>query len=274
MRRFALIILVVCLVSLVFMVRAVPGRLAPIITDPKDGSTMVLIPAGNFWMGSSDQDSLARPDERPQHQVYLDDYYIDMYEVSNALYKKFIDATGHRLPYQEASWAAPFNWIGGNYPAGKGKIPVVLVCRCDAVAYAQWAGKRLPTEAQWEKAARGPKGYEWPWGNQWDASAANVGPRSGGLAPVGSLRAGVSGYQVFDMAGNVYEWVYDWYDPSFYNESSGSDPMGPPGPRADYDYVTRGGSWFAGANEARCAARRRTPDCITNDIGFRCAKRP
>jgi len=273
--RIVLGLLVMVLLLGFVGINSVPGRLAPTIVDPVDGSTMVLIPGGNFWMGSAQNDELAREDEQPQHQVYVDDFYIDMYEITNAQYKRFVDATGHRVPCLSEAWAARYNWKNGTYQTGQDNCPVILVCRCDAVAYAQWAKKRLPTEAQWEKAARGPKGNIWPWGNQWDQTRANAKPRGrNNVVPVGSYRAGISPYGVHDMAGNVFEWVYDWYDPSYYANSPTTDPMGPPGPKVDMDYVTRGGSWYTGSDDARGAARRRTPDCRTNDIGFRCARKP
>ena len=224
MPRIVLGLLVMVLLLGFVGINSVPGRLAPTIVDPVDGSTMVLIPGGNFWMGSAQNDELAREDEQPQHQVYVDDFYIDMYEITNAQYKRFVDATGHRVPCLSEAWAARYNWKNGTYQTGQDNCPVILVCRCDAVAYA--------------------------------------------------YRAGISPYGVHDMAGNVFEWVYDWYDPSYYANSPTTDPMGPPGPKVDMDYVTRGGSWYTGSDDARGAARRRTPDCRTNDIGFRCARKP
>ena len=138
-----------------------------------DGALMVLIPAGEFYMGSTDEVS-NHYDEMPGHKVYLDDFWIDCYEVTNRMYQQFVDESGHRAPHVKTEWAQPYNWEGHNYPPGKADFPVVLVNWEDAVAYAAWAGKRLPTEAEWEKAARGglvKKRY--PWGDGITKNDAN-----------------------------------------------------------------------------------------------------
>ena len=165
---------------------------------------MVLIPAGKFIMGSDDR----MPDEGPQHTVYLDSYWIDLYEVTNAQYKKFIDATKRH---------SPSHFRNRTYPAGKANHPVTEVTWYDAIAYCTWAGKRLPTDQEWEKAARGTDGRMFPWGNSFDINKANTPQRwaalkeQGDTMPVGSFPNGVSPYGVYDMAGNVWEWTSSWY---------------------------------------------------------------
>ena len=164
----------------------------------QDGAPMVLVPAGEFVMGSENGESY----EKPVRRVILDAYYIDAYEVTNALYGKFLQVTRHREPilWNDAKFNGP-------------NQPVVGVSCDDAEAYCRWAGRRLPTEAEWEKAARGTDGRIYPWGNQWDRTRANTfigGP--GRPTPVGSYEADKSPYGAYDMAGNVQEWVADWYE--------------------------------------------------------------
>jgi formylglycine-generating enzyme required for sulfatase activity len=165
---------------------------------------MVLIPAGEFTMGSDER----MPDEGPEHKVYLDSYWIDRYEVTNAQYKKFIDATGRR---------SPSHFQNRTYPAGKADHPVTEVTWYDAKAYCAWAGKRLPTDQEWEKAARGTDGRMFPWGNEFDVNKANTPQRwealkqQGDTMPVGSFPSGVSPYGLYDMSGNVWEWTSSWY---------------------------------------------------------------
>jgi formylglycine-generating enzyme required for sulfatase activity len=173
----------------------------------KDGAEMILIPAGEFIMGSPEGEG--DDDEHPQHNVFLNAFYIDKYEVTNAQYKQFMDATGHK---------APGYW--DNERVNQPNQPVVGVTWHDAVAYARWAGKRLPTEAEWEKAARGIDGRKYPWGNEWDGSKWSSGSGSvvyKSAAPVGSFPEGTSSYGVMDMAGNVWEWCADWYDEAYYS---------------------------------------------------------
>lgn len=195
----------------------------------KDGAEMVLIPAGEFQMGSVD----GFDDEKPVHTVYVDAFYMDVYEVTNALYKKFVDATGHSAPEcrDNSTYNAP-------------EQPVVGVSWHDAIAYAEWSGKRLPTEAEWEKAARGGlKAKKYPWGDKLTHGDANYSGTGGkdrwdGTSPVGSFSA--NGYGLYDMAGNVYEWCADWYDSGYY---SASPERNPTGPSSGTGRVLRGGSW-------------------------------
>jgi sulfatase modifying factor 1 len=235
----------------------------------KDGAEMVLIPAGDFLMGSPDREG--HNDERPQHAVYISAFYIDKYEVTNALYQRFLDETGNDRP--------PF-WNDPKYNAPD--QPVTGVTFYDAQAYARWARKRLPTEAEWEKAARGGLvGSRYAWGDQApDAGGtyhANYGAGRGAghddddgytfSAPVGSYAP--NGYGLYDMAGNVWEWCKDHYSPDYYGESAEADPSGPP---SGTTQVLRGGSGFGGAEYLRVGARYHlSPMNAYDNVGFRCA---
>ena len=241
-----------------------PTALPATITWQKDGKTMVLVPAGEFLMGSTDADTDADSDEKPQHKVYLDAFYIDQTEVTNAEYKRFVDATGHR---------APDHWTNGQIPAGLENHPVVYVSWEDANAYAQWAGKRLPTEAEWEKAARGTDGRIYPWGNTWDSAKCNSGDGGPGkTTPVGSYPAGASPYGALDLAGNVWEWCADWYGEGYYQTSPANNPRGPDS--GSYR-VLRGGSWIINRGDIRAADRLRfDPGLRDYNLGFRCCLSP
>jgi formylglycine-generating enzyme required for sulfatase activity len=235
----------------------------PLPTDtppPQVGTTeMVLIPAGPFIMGSNADDL----DETPQREVDLPAFEIDLFEVTNAQFAAFVETTGYQTD-EEKGGAAGWRSF---YTEGKDNHPAVKVSWNDAVAYCQWAGKRLPTETEWEKAARGTDGRTYPWGNDWDPEKANVkatGYR--GTIPVGSLGAGASPYGVFDMAGNVWEWTADWYQP--YPGSSYQDPY-----YGEKFRVTRGGGWFEEADTARTSNRNSTSSTAANDdLGFRCVR--
>ncbi len=229
---------------------------------------MILVPAGEFTMGLTEAQlekveqlggSAARNGNAlPAHKVNLPAYYIDTYEVTNDDYKKFVDATGH---------TPPEHWEGGKIPPKKGKHPVVFVTMGDAAAYAKWAGKRLPTEAEWEKAARGTDGRLFPWGNKYKRKRANTDEaRKNGTTPVGSFKKGISPYGLFDMAGNVWEWTTDNYLP--YPGSPHKDEF-----YGKERFVVRGGSWFDVKSEAISAARSKfTPPSADETLGFRCAK--
>lgn len=218
----------------------------------RDGKEMRLVPAGSFLMGSDD----GPEDERPRHRLDLPSFWIDTYPVTNAEYARFVAATEHRPPP---------HWANGSYPPDKADHPVVNVSWEDAQAYAAWAGKRLPTEAEWEKAARGSDGRRWPWGDTFDASRCNTRESGiGGTTPVGSFAPqGNSPYGAADMAGNVWEWTADWYQA--YPGGRQLDSFG------ERYRVLRGGSWNYGADEARCAARFfDAPDFLSESYGFRC----
>jgi formylglycine-generating enzyme required for sulfatase activity len=229
----------------------------------KDGAPMVLVPAGEFMMGSNDSG-----DEKPPHRVHLDDYYIDKYEVTTTRYAAFLQATGR---------AAPARWNGVSQ-VSDGERPVIGVDWNGAEAYCRWAGKRLPTEAEWEKAARGTDGRKYPWGNDEPSSRyANFNKCCdwkgyATLTAVTEHDAGKSPYGAYDMAGNVWEWVADWYDGSYYQHSPTRNPTGP---SSGSFRVIRGGSWLDDADFIRSAIRFNLfPESRDFVIGFRCAKTP
>ena len=232
------------------------------IVSEIDYAQMILIPAGKFRMGSLEDEGYG--DERPQHTVFISAFYIDKYEVTNAQYKKFMDVTGHK---------APNYWDDERY--NQPNQPVVGVAFNDALAYAQWAEKRLPTEAEWEKAAHGTDGRKYPWGNEWDNSKCNSDTSDDGYeysAPVGSFPADVSPYGIQDCAGNVLEWCADWYDNEYYSRSPKKNPDGPDSGRYR---VLRGGSFHYFPYNWHCAFRYAGMPTDTNhDIGFRCALDP
>ena len=220
------------------------------------GHPLVFVPAGAFLMGSNN----GVADERPPHTVTLQAYWIHKFPVTNAQFDEFVHATGYQ-DQTRGDWRSAFT-------PGKEKHPVVFVTWEDAYAYARWCGMRLPTEAEWEKAARGTDGREYPWGNQWDGNRCNVSGR--GTTPVGTYVQGVSPYGCYDMAGNVQEWCQDRYDAHYYQHSSERDPQGPDGGK---DKVLRGGSWRVVVRRVRVANRLRyVPGLRHVDIGFRCAR--
>ena len=262
---------------------------------PKD---MVYIPHGPFIMGiektapprptrdmTAYEKRMATPwsaeafhDESPAHTVYLDAYFIDRYEASNHSYRAFIHATGHAAP---AYWADP--------RLNRPEQPVVGVSWYDAKAFCDFYGKRLPTEAEWEKASRGPHMNLYPWGNVFDPLKSNFGKQRESTAPVDSYAEGVSHYGVYNMAGNVFEWVADWYDPRYYSRlQTTSNPTGPEHPvwlggtgtyvdrlTVGEKRVIRGGSWIAPAATLR-TTHRFWNNPLNNSygvgLGFRCAQ--
>lgn len=236
------------------------------VLNEKDGSALVLIPAGEFLMGSE----AGFPAERPVHRVFLDAFYLGQCPVTNAQYELFVRETGHRVPYLDDPRAQLDNWDQDlkTYPLGRAQHPVVLVSWRDAHAYCEWAGGRLPTEAEWEKAARGGlEGKLYPWGDEIDPSLANYDNRAG-TTPAGSYPP--NGYGLFDMAGNVWEWVADCYDAKYYRESPAHNP---PGPEQGSVRVLRGGAWLLFPQFCRVAYRfRNSSDFRFNLIGFRVAR--
>ena len=285
--------LIFVLLSVYFLIFTHAGftELPPVIVNETDGSEMLLIPSGTYLRGSTpaqvtaliEKDDRLSADffhsEHPQHAVSLSAFYIDRYPVTNAQYAAFIAATGHRPPKY---WThAPQMGVQEPFPVGAkhGTHPVVGVSYMDAVAYCKWAGKRLPTEAEWEKAARGGHvGQNYPWGNESSRNHANTVGMWGKdqwhwSSPVGSFPP--NGYGLSDMAGNVFEWCADWYTPDYYQQSQ---PENPQGPKTGQTRVLRGGSWsnnVFGIYQMRCAYRFHTrPETRNLTIGFRCAATP
>lgn len=234
----------------------------------------VLVPAGEFEMGA--EGGPAEPDESPKHKVLLDAFYISKYEVTNLQYHTFVKSAGHRPPTNEDP---KYNiWRGDAILDGIGELPVINVSWDDAVAYCKWSGGRLPTEAEWEKAARGTDGRTYPWGNdpvtgnRTNYSIENVtfweGPST--LAKKDQYDYGRSPYGAYEMAGNVWEWVQDWYDENYYKNSSGKNP---PGPSDGKERIIRGGSWRNTPDILRSSNRNKeAPTDRRVYIGIRCAK--
>lgn len=288
------------------------------LSIPED---MVLIPEGPFLMGSTKEDierllDLDRnieverlENEMSQREVFLSAYFIDKYPVTNAQYKKFIESGGYT---QKPLWSdAGWQYILDSEPLesndldaiskGEPDCPVVNVSWYEAEAFAKWAGKRLPTEAEWEKAARGTDGRIYPWGNEYDKTRLNCAEsKIEKPTPVTKYPHGQSVYGCFDMAGNVWEWTADWYDSQYYRHAPNKDPQGPnvaeenpyfgrpeevgisiyelkPSPTSKAlsgCKVLRGGSWNgSGVVHIRCANRDYDELIYKNDtIGFRCAR--
>jgi serine/threonine-protein kinase len=229
-----------------------------------DGATMVYVPAGEFLMGSGDSDTMAGSEETPPHMVYLDSFWIDRTEVTNAQYTRCVQAGVCKVPYMKLSFTRSSYYDNPSF----NDYPVIYVSWNDAKIYCEWAGKRLPTEAEWEKAARSGTGSFWPWGNDWDASKANAEGRIGDTTAVGKYPTGASPYGALDMAGNVSEWVADWYSENYYSVSPKDNPTGPSSGRYR---VLRGGSWDYDRKHVRAASRNsQSPDERGYNIGFRC----
>lgn len=220
----------------------------------KDGSVMVLVPEGPFWMGKkkgrAHHDSIL-------HKIYIDNYYIDKVEVTNEQYARFMEDTGH---YEPNYWNDPrFN---------DPRFPVVGITYYNAKEYAKWAGKRLPTEAEWEKAARGGETVlaSYPWGEGLTKEQANFHSMS--ATPVASYKA--NGYGLFDVSGNVWEWISDFYDKSYYPTSPYKNPQGPENGRYR---VIRGGAFNTSPQALECGHRYAYDPTLTMYfIGFRCVK--
>ena len=245
---------------------------------------VVPIPSGEFQMGGADD--TAEIDEHPVHPVHVDAFYIDKYEVTNAQYKKFVDANPQ---WQKGSILRKYHngnylkfWQGNNYPPGRENHPVVYVSWYAAMAYAKWTGKRLPTEAEWERAARGGLvGAKYSWGDEIDPTMANYGGELGDTQPVGSYPP--NAYGLYDMTGNVMEWCLDAYDEGFYNHSPPRNPIAG-GPLVDIVNnflsvtnlrVVRSGCWYNVPMHVRVADRYGTlPEDASKGRGFRCVQMP
>jgi eukaryotic-like serine/threonine-protein kinase len=223
---------------------------------------MVYVPAGEFQMGSEDGED----DEQPMHAVALDGYWIDQTEVTNGQYAQCVAARGCVPPGSSRSYTRGAYYGNSAYA----DYPVIYVSWRDAEDYCAWAGGRLPTEAEWEYAARGPEGWTYPWGDSApDCGKANYYGCVGDISAAGSYPAGASWVGALDLAGNVWEWVADWYDGDYYGSSPSENPLGP----SSGGYrIVRGGSWLDRPYNLRCAFRLRYfPNRALNAYGFRCA---
>lgn len=293
--RFCLLVLVTALLALNLWLLRHPGRSSPAgapaaiplgaareVVNPRDGQTLVLVPGGAFLMGA--EGTASEEDERPAHTVEVEAFYIGKTEVTNAMFRRFTRETGYVTTAEKQGWA--FVWTGGR-PSPEGpwerrkgaswrtlaaewgeEAPVAAVSWYDAQAYCRWAGLRLPTEAEWEKAARGTDGRRYPWGNRWDPDRAWFGDNSGGRAhPVGSRPQGASPFGALDMAGNLWEWTSSLYWPYPYRADDGRED-----PSASGWRVLRGGTWVYTAWQCRTSQRYRyTPETCFDIAGFRCA---
>lgn len=269
-------------------------------TRPADGMVMVYVPGGTFQMGSDESDSDADNSEFPQHAVTLDSFWIDRTEVSVAQFRQCVTETGYETDAERKGWA--YAWTGTEWaevdgadwqhPQGPNSHaqedhPVVQASWNDAAAYCEWAKAQLPTEAQWEYAARGPEGYIYPWGDTFDGTRLNFCdancPREswrvadyddgyGLTAPVGSYPGGASWCGARDMTGNVWEWVADWHDSGYFGNSPSQNPTGP---EIGAYRMVRGGGWSNDHRDVRAAERSiATPDIRSGDLGFRCVVLP
>lgn len=237
-----------------------------------DGAPMIVVPAGSFPMGVPDGDRDGGRDEYPRHEVFVDTFAIDKFEVTNSRYLAFVRSTGHRVPQNPKNPARNL-WDGDSISDSLVDRPVINVDWYDAAAYCKWAGKRLPTEAEWEKAAKGTSDRRFPWGNvEPTAKHLNYNQRWIGektLMPVGSYEAGKSPFGVYDMAGNVWEWVNDWYDAQYYEKSPQKNPQGP---EAGVKKVIRGAGWQNETPTIRIFTRVESDPTVRNEsTGFRCA---
>lgn len=226
----------------------------PTAIDDAQGVPMMFVPAGNFMMGNDG----GHPDQSPAHLVYLDAFLIDRYETSNALYGICVDAGVCSPPhYQAAFYLFPDD-------------PVTYVDWKQAKDYCEWRDAKLPTEAQWEKAARGLDERSYPWGEGVDCTKAAFKGCKDKPFTVGTFERGISPYGVYDMAGNVWEWVADWYSESYYQISPVSNPVGP---TSGQYRVLRGGSWRDSEYYLYAYYRDKNEHVVDpNNIGFRCAK--
>ncbi|MHC4778059.1 MAG: formylglycine-generating enzyme family protein [Planctomycetota bacterium] len=242
-----------------------PETLRPVHIDPSeqpegapaDLGQMVLVPEGWFIMGSNS----GKPFERPAHRVYLDTYFMDIYEVTNFEYREFVRATDAKTPP---------HWRDGTYRNGRDLHPVTNVSWEEASAYAKWAGKRLPTEAEWEKACRGPDGRTYAYGDEFDVSCTNNSDaRICDTVTVDSFQEALSYYGCYNMTGNVWEWVSDWFSTTYYSEGQ-RNPKGPPSGSLR---VSKGGSWTTDAVSCSATFRCRSdPGSRWGYTGFRCAR--
>ena len=269
---FSLIrILIMSAVSVMLPKFVVSADLPQTVTG-KDGAPLKRIPAGEFLMGTSISKRDGGRDEYPERRIFLDAFYMDSLEITNGRYLEFVKAAGHRIPEHPRDKTLTL-WQGATVPAAFKDHPVINVDWSDAAAYCEWAGRRLPTEAEWERTARGTTGRRFPWGDAEPtrtlANYLNQWRNGGGLEPVGSHPQGASPEGVQDLQGNVWEWVADWYDPHYYEKGPLRNPKGPnEGTRK----VMRGSGWESEAPVLRSAHRLSSDPKNRNHIlGFRCA---
>jgi formylglycine-generating enzyme required for sulfatase activity len=238
------------------------------MTSTVDGMVLVYVPEGEFYMGSSGNDPQAATNEQPQRLVSVSAFWIDQTEVTNAQYEKCVSAGVCTEPTSS-------RYVDPRY----GNYPVVTVTWFQAAEYCAWVGGRLPTEAEWEKAARGPAATGgrriWPWGNNTPGSTlANFNNNEGNTVAVGSYPRGASLYGALDMAGNAWEWVADYYAEDYYQTASAAGlNADPTGPDKGFWRITRGGGYISAAQYIRLAIRADTaPDRRAGYIGFRCVR--
>ncbi|MBK8274675.1 MAG: SUMF1/EgtB/PvdO family nonheme iron enzyme [Nitrospira sp.] len=257
-----------------FLPMATSQSLQAVIAPPKgkDRAPMVEVPTGSFPMGVPPGDRDGGRDEYPRHEVVLDTFLIDQFEVTNGRYLEFIKSTGQRVPQNPTNPTRNL-WQGGTITESLAERPVINVDWFDADAYCKWAGKRLPSEAEWEKAAKGTSDRRFLWGNvESTAKHLNYNQKWIGektLMPVGSYEAGKSPYGVYDIVGNVWEWVNDWYDARYYEKSPSKNP---PGPQEGTKKVIRGAGWQNETPTVRIFTRVDSDPTMRNEsTGFRCA---
>lgn len=232
------------------------GRFGGITPTPGVTPELAHVPAGWFWMGQDD----GRQSNQPRHRIYLDAFEIMKEEVTRGEFARFVSETGYRA----AGWE-------GSLPEETAGLPAVGILWKDADAYCRWLGIRLPSEAEWEKAARGEDGRRYPWGDDWDAKKANTAERGvGELINTGSIPEGASPYGLLDMCGNAAEWVSDYYEPDYYTVSPERNPTGP---ELIMDHVLRGGSFDSTQEQATTYFRDSSHSVRPNlRVGFRCAR--
>jgi formylglycine-generating enzyme required for sulfatase activity len=287
-------ILLICLIlTLGLLASCQPKSVPPACTaigqtwlSPKDGMTLLCVPGATFQMGAAASDTEAQTNERPQHPVTLASYWIDQTEVTNRQFGLFVQATTYQTEAEKLGSGSTYNgsewvdtkgafWKQPNGPGsdlnGKQEHPVVQVSWNDATAYCKWAERKLPTEAQWELAARGTDGRIYPWEKGApDATLLNFNMNIKDTTAVGSYPKGVSPYGALDMAGNVWEWVSDWYGETYYASSPTNNPTGP---TAGEYKVLRGGSWTYLGMATRASYRNSDFPTYRDYVdGFRCGR--
>jgi len=272
-REIGLIGVGVCLLLLTSAIGAASASGPPQEIIGKDGAPMVVIPEGVFPMGVPKAARDGGTDERPNHDVFVDTFYIDKYELTNGRYLQFVTETGHRFPQHPTDQTKGL-WKGNMMPESVTDLPVINVDWHDADAYCRWAGKRLPTEAEWEKAAKGPNDWRFAWGDieptQEHANFNQTWRGEATLTQVGIYEKGKSPYGVYDVAGNVWEWVADWYEADYYAKSPARNPQGP---ETGIYKALRSSGWQGETPQVRIFTRIKSlPTDRNNSTGFRCAQ--